>query len=153
MLRYAMLVVRSVVVRSVVGKVWHVVPFTCYCLSLMCLFMLSIHCLVSQSFSLSWDRKDAAKSEGSTTPTEDCKESFEEFSKQLDEDLKELCVKRMDSNGFVHSAGEDNSQVALPSKSGKSMKYFLSEKIGEGAYGKVYRSVDTITKEEVYYCF
>jgi hypothetical protein len=100
---------------------------------------------------LSWDRKDAANSEGSTTPAEDSKESFEEFSKRLDEDLKELCVKRMDSNGFVHSAGEDNSQIALPSKSGKSMKYFLSEKIGEGAYGKVYRSVDTITKEEVYY--
>ena len=57
MLRYAMLVV-----RSVVGKVWPV-PFTCYCLSLMCLFMLSIHCLVSQSFSLAWDRTDAAQIE------------------------------------------------------------------------------------------
>lgn len=83
---------------------------------------------------------------------EECKKSPvelspAEFNKQIDEDLAEFNLTRVDSNGFVN--GSARPRAHIPSRSGKSTKYFLKDKIGEGQYGKVYRSIDVQANKEV----
>jgi serine/threonine protein kinase len=52
----------------------------------------------------------------------------------------------VDSNGFISGA---RKPYFFPSRAVQAKKYFLQDKIGEGAYGKVYRSIDTQTNKEV----
>jgi hypothetical protein len=113
-------------------------------------------CCHVQSFSISIDH-DEGDSDTSiykqnsslriSTNCEDSKESPQEFSENLDKSLEKFHLTRVDSNGFV--SGVLKPQSAVPPRSGKSLKYFLKDKIGEGAYGKVYRSIDIETKKEV----
>mmetsp|Transcript_21323 Transcript_21323/g.39806 ORF Transcript_21323/g.39806 Transcript_21323/m.39806 type:complete len:241 (-) Transcript_21323:1381-2103(-) len=79
-----------------------------------------------------------------SNPIEESKESFDIFGNILEEDEEPTINLRMDSNGFI----KNRTLSMLPPMSNSTMKYFLKDKIGEGAYGKVYRSVDTTTKKE-----
>lgn len=80
-----------------------------------------------------------------SNPIEESKDSFDIFGNILEEEDEEPPITlRMDSNGFI----KNRTLSMVPSMSKSTMKYFLKDKIGEGAYGKVYRSVDTSTKKE-----
>lgn len=106
-----------------------------------------------QSLSKSLERHhaDSKGRDDETIIKEDTKESFDLYSAHLDAELDAFDVKRIDSNGFILRTGKSNPLLRLPSLTGRSAKYFLQEKIGEGAYGKVYRAIDSTSNDEVMY--
>lgn len=86
------------------------------------------------------------------TDDEDNKESPADFSEHIDRELlHEISLTRLDSNGCVTQRYNPRSDV--PPRSGKSMQYVLTDKIGEGAYGKVYRAIDVKNQNDVSYEF
>jgi hypothetical protein len=85
-----------------------------------------------------------------TSKSGDSDESHEEELTPIDcddEDAFNFTLTRQDSNLESCEMGGRPSHFAPRTR--KSSKYVLKDKIGEGAYGKVYRSIDKLTNKEV----
>jgi len=89
--------------------------------------------------------------------SEDCDENEEEeetkdsFFRNEENEVPGVSFIRMDSNGCILSPPASGMKERLsmrPPDDSATMNYVLKEKIGEGAYGRVYRSEDLKTKKE-----
>lgn len=94
------------------------------------------------------------KSKQGVPKSDEVHEINDDFDAEFEKELNVIPVRvtkkkisRKDSNGFKRGAKKPLTN--FPSGAVRAKKYFHKDIIGEGQYGKVYRSIDLQTNKEV----